>query len=143
MIVRDAKIEDIVEMSGLWVSMLQETNPEIKPDLEWWIQYQKEMMEHDVYFPYVAIADGKIVGFIIGILYPDSTTGQNVAFGQDFYVLPEFRNANISEGLYGRLVRMGKSLNADCIEMTCFKDQLGFWEDKGYHIQKYCIRRPM
>lgn len=148
MIIRDAAIEDLPEMSGLWVSMLKETNPEVTPEPDWWRQNQKEMMENRInmglhYYPYIAIVNNKIVGFIIGMLYPDPATGQSVAFGQDFYVLPEWRNRPISEGLYGKLVRMGKSLNADCIEMTCFEGQLEFWGNRGYSVQKYCIRRPM
>ncbi|MCK5608532.1 GNAT family N-acetyltransferase [Candidatus Pacearchaeota archaeon] len=148
MIIRDATIEDLPEMSGLWVSMLKETNPEVAPNAEWWKQSQKEMMENRDnmgvhYYPYVAIVNDRMVGFIIGILYSDATASQSVALGQDFYVLPEWRNTSISEGLYGKLVRMGKSLNADCIEMTCFKDQLEFWGNSGYSVQKYCIRRPM
>lgn len=146
--IRDANINDLPEMSGLWVSMLKETSPEVTPNADWWRQNQKEMMGNRAsmglhYYPYVAIEDGKMVGFIIGILYPDPTTDQRVAFGQDFYVLPECRNNKISEALYGRLVRMGKSLNADCIEMTCFEDQMVFWMNKGYEVQKYSIRRPM
>lgn len=141
--IRDANIEDLPEMSVLWISMLKEINPTGKPNVEWWRENQKEMMKLDIYYPYVAIVDSKIVGFIIGMLYPDPTTGQRVAFGQEFYVLPECRNDKISEGLYGRLVRMGKSLNADCIEMTCFEGQMDFWMNKEYEVQKYCIRRPM
>lgn len=148
MTIRDATIEDLSEMSDLWVSMLKETNPEVKPNAEWWRQNQKEMMENRVklglhYYPYVAVIGKKIVGFIIGILYSDATTSQSVALGQDFYVSPECRNRSISEGLYGKLVRMGKSLNADCIEMTCFEGQLDFWGNRGYSIQRYCIGRPM
>ena len=128
--------------------MLKETNPEVTPNAEWWRQNQKEMMENRVsfgvhYYPYIAIVDKKIVGFIIGILYSDATTSQSVALGQDFYIMPEWRNKLIPDGLYGKLVRMGKSLNADCIEMTCFEDQLEFWGNRGYGVQKYCIRRPM
>lgn len=148
MIIRDATIEDLPEMSGLWVSMLKETNPEVAPNAEWWKQSQKEMMENRDnmgvhYYPYVAIVNDRMVGFIIGILYSDATASQSVALGQDFYVLPDWRNTSISEGLYGKLVRMGKSLKADCIEMTCFEDQLEFWGNSGYSVQKYCIRRPM
>lgn len=141
--IRDANINDLPEMSGLWVSMLKETNPEGKPNVEWWLECQKEMMTLDTYYLYVATEDKKMVGFITGILYPDATTGERVAFGQEFYVIPERRNDKISEALYGKLVRMGKSLNADCIEMTCFQGQMKFWLNKGYEMQKYCIRRPM
>ena len=141
--IRDAKTDDLPEMAELWVSMLKEINPEGTPNVEWWLENQTEMIKLDIYYPYVAIVEGKMVGFIIGMLYADATTGQRVAFGQDFYVLPEFRNNKISEGLYGKLVRMGKSLNADCIEMTCFDEKMDFWMGKGYSVQKYCIRRPM
>ncbi len=147
MIVRDATPKDLAEMSSLWLSMLKETNPGIKPNVELWSNNQNDLLKQRAlgahYYPYVAIVDGQMVGFIIGMLYQDPTTDQSVAFGQDFYVLPEARNKKTSAVLYGKLVRMGKSLNADCIEMTCFEGQLEFWGEKDYSVQKYCIRRPM
>ena len=140
--VRAATIDDLEEMSELWINMMTEINPKPTSNKEWWLNYHREMMKTDVYYAFVAF-DDKMIGYIAGQFYPDATTGELVAFGHDFFILPEYRDTEIASKLYGKLVRTGKAGKADAIEMTCFEGQIELWKSKGYDIQKYHMRRAM
>ena len=144
MTVREATHEDLKTMAILWRMMVKEVSPGSEMNMEWWLAYQKEMMPNpNTYRAFVAFSCGEMVGYIVGVLYPDAIEGRMVAFGQEFYIMPEFRDDKLAAILYGRLVRLGKEKGADDIEMTCFDGQLDMWKSKGYHVQKYHIRRSI
>lgn len=142
MIIREAKIEDLKTMVILWRMMVKEVRPGSEMNPDWWVNFQKELIGTEVYRAYVAIEGGEMVGYVIGMVYPDALTGKMVAFGQDIYIMPEFRNDKVVGRMYGKLVRLGKK-RAKAIEMQCFKDQLAGWLKKGYHIHTYHVRREL
>ena len=141
--IREATIDDIGDMALLWRMMIKEIKPESKPNMQWWLAFQKEMMEANIYGSYVATIEGVMVGFICGIIYPDSITGDLVGFGQEFYVMPEFRDSRASKLLYRSLIRMAKEKGANTLEMSCFEGQLELWQSKGFDIHKYHVRRKI
>lgn len=143
MIIREAKVEDLKTMVILWRMMVKEIRPDSEMNSEWWLKFQKELMGTEVHRAYVAIECGEMVGYIIGMIYPDALTGKMVAFGQDFYVMPEFRNNKVVGNMYGKLVRLGKEKGAKAIEMLCFENQLEMWENKGYNVYTYHVRREV
>lgn len=143
MTVKEATIEDLPEMAILWRMMVKEIGGHSKMRKDWWIKYQEKMMNTDIYQAYVAFCDDVMVGFIVGMLYPDATSGKMVAFGQEVYIVPGFRNKRLSSLLYGKLVRLGKKRGAEVIEMACFGGQLEMWENKGYNVHNYTIRRAI
>jgi GNAT superfamily N-acetyltransferase len=141
--VRIASEGDLDDMSILWRMMLKECRPGLSMNKEWWMKSQAGLMKTDIYCSYVAVCDSVIVGFIVGLLYPDAATGKMIAFGQEFYVVPEYRSSSIARRLYGKLVRKGKEVGAHMIEMSCFEGQLEMWQGKGYNIHTYQIRRAI
>lgn len=138
-----ATIDDLDEMSVLWSLMVKEINPGTKLNPDWWVELQKDIIELNHCRAYIAKINNLIVGYILGMLLPDAMSGQIVAFGQEFYIMPEFRDSSMASGLYSRLVKDGKKNGAEVIEMICFKDQLQMWEAKGYEVCKYHIRRAL
>ena len=143
MIIREAKIEDLKTMVILWRMMVKEIRPDSEMNSEWWLKFQKELMGTEVHRAYVAIECGEMVGYIIGMIYPDALTGKMVAFGQDFYIMPEFRKNKVVGNMYGKLVRLGKEKGAKAIEMLCFENQLEMWKNKGYNVHTYHVRREI
>ena len=143
MIVREAKAEDLKIMAILWRMMVKEIRPGTKPNSEWWLNFQKDLIGKDIYSAYVAIVCGEMVGYVVGMLYPDAVTGKMVAFGQDLYIMPEFRDEELAKIMYGKLVRLAKGKKADTIELVCFEGQLEMWKNKGYNIHTYHVRRDI
>lgn len=141
--IREATIDDIDDMSILWRMMIQEISPDTKPSLEWWIDMQKGMMENNIYGAYVVTIEGVMIGFICGMMYPDSISQKLVGFGQDFYVMPDFREGRAPRLLYRGLMKMAKEKGAEYLEMTCFEGQLDLWQSKGFDIYKYHVRRAI
>ena len=139
--IRQGTPDDIEEMAILWRMMIKEILPGSDIQKNWWIKYQAEMMKTDLYRAYVAFYENVMVGFVCGMIYPDATTGKTIGFGQDFYVVPEFRDENISKLLYRKIVVEGKKKGMEAVEMTCFEGQLGLWQKKGFDIHKYHMRR--
>jgi GNAT superfamily N-acetyltransferase len=141
--VRDATEDDLETMAILWRMMIKEISPDNDMNVEWWMQYQKDMIKTSIYKAYVAFYQDVMVGYIVGLLYPDAVEGKVVAFGHDFYIMPEFRDKKLAAILYGKLVRLGKSRGAEIIEMSCFEGQLEMWGKKGYEVERYLMRREI
>jgi GNAT superfamily N-acetyltransferase len=144
MTVREATEDDLETMAILWRMMVKEISPESSEmNAEWWMQYQREMIKTSTYRAYVAFCQDVMVGYIVGLLYPDAIAGKMIAFGHDFYIMPEFRSKQLSSILYGKLVRLGKHRGAEVIEMSCFEGQLEMWGKKGYKVERYLMRRSI
>ncbi|MBW2649054.1 MAG: GNAT family N-acetyltransferase [Deltaproteobacteria bacterium] len=143
MIIREAMTEDLKTMALLWRMMVKEVRPGSEMNTEWWLNFQKELMGTEVYRAYVAIECGEMVGYAVGMIYPDALTGKVVAFGQDIYIMPECRNDKVVGNMYGKLVRLGKEKGAKAIEMLCFESQLEMWKNKGYNVHTYHVRREI
>lgn len=143
MTIREATTEDLNTMGILWRMMVKEINPGAQMNSVWWYKYQEELIGTGIYKAYVAIVCGEMVGYVTGSLYPDAISGDMVAFGQEFYIMPEFRNENLASKLYSKIMKLGKERGASAVEMICYKDQLEMWRKKGYDIQKYHVRRSL
>lgn len=141
--IREATEEDVIEMAILWRMMVKELRPRSEMNDKWWVNYQKEMMKTDMYCAFVAFYEDVMIGFISGVAYPDPMAGCLIGSGQDFYMVPEFRNEKIAMSLYSKLVKKGKERGVEFMEMVCFKDQLKMWTSKGYGIYKYHVRRAV
>lgn len=133
--------EDIKDITPLWLSMVNEVDPEATPNIDWWLELTKNLKESGNYIVIAAKENGKIIGFCDGLLFNDPLSGKRTGMGQHFYVLPEYRETTIAENLYrdcdSKLIEMG----AETIELQCYKEKERFWKRAGYEPIRIIMRR--
>jgi ribosomal protein S18 acetylase RimI-like enzyme len=142
MIIRSGKIEDIAQISYLWLQMINETKLGNNPNVEWWKTMCSNLINmKDLYFLVIAEIKDKIIGFIDGIIYSEPSTGKIHGIAQNFYVLPEYRQTNTSSKLYRYILKIGKQKGVQIVEFFCSNPE--YWAKKGYKDAKVMLRREL
>lgn len=141
MIIRRALVTDVFELSRLWDGMAREADPAMTPNLEMWRNYVVGLMRYEGYFMFVAEEANHLVGFIDYTMQPEPGKGIWIAVINYFYVLPEFRKADVSGQLWKAAIESARKNNAKEFSSICFPDKLEFWERHGFEHQFYGIRK--
>ena len=133
--------QDILKVSRLWLRMVNELDPELTPNIEWWRVMALGNLKGGNYFFLVAEEGGKLLGFLDWFLYPEPGDGKVHAVFQHFYVLPECRNGGVAMGLYKRGDRLAKQKGAQVQSLFCFPKEKSFWERHGFETKRNLMRR--
>ena len=86
-------------------------------------------------------ADGKIVGFIDGLAFPEPSTGMMHGVGQHMYISPEYRNTSVALKIYRRIMQVARHFKVKNWEFFCAADNTELWTKKGYIPQRIMMRR--
>jgi GNAT superfamily N-acetyltransferase len=143
MIIRRGLITDIFELSRLWVYMAKECDTSLSPDIDMWRGYISNLMNYKGYFMFVAEVDNKLIGFIDYVMQPEPGKGIWLAVINYFYVLPEYREKEVSGLLWKAAIKSAKSNNASEFFSFCFPEKLKFWEKHGFKTECFTIRREI
>jgi ribosomal protein S18 acetylase RimI-like enzyme len=137
-IIRQASIEDLDEVTKVEASCFPEAEAATKESLEQRINTFPESF-------FVAETDGRIIGFINGCvtnrtviydeLYKDSTLhisdgDYQTVFGLD--VMPEYRNQGIAAQLMNYMIEISKAAGRKGVILTCKERLIHYYEKFGY-----------
>lgn len=145
--IRKATLMDIVDIVSLWKAMNKELpllnmkNSDEEIFFVNLIQYIKTgivlVAEED---------DGKIVGFMNGrILIEDYSKTQKYGFCEHLYVIPGYRDGNISDSLISIGEGLAKQSGASQIEFLCEDNPVikRFYKSRGYKINQVVFRKEL
>jgi GNAT superfamily N-acetyltransferase len=141
MIIRRALVTDIFELSRLWAGFVHESEPTMAPDLVMWRNFIVGLMGYQGYFMFVAELDNELIGFIDYAMQPEPGKGIWIAAINYFYVLPDFRDTEVSGKLWRAAIESARENKAKEFSSICFPDRLGFWEKHGFEKQFIGIRK--
>jgi GNAT superfamily N-acetyltransferase len=135
---------DIHKVSRLWVEMAKELRPDDTPIPEWWRAIAINMMRFNKeYYIFVADDNGKLVGFIDGIVVSEPSTGMIQGIGRHFYVKPEYRNNGIAWKLYIEICTQAKDRGAKAFTLSCLPDKVEFWKKRGFKTSEINMRMDL
>lgn len=140
LIIRAGTREDIEQISRLWLQMIDEANLGNTPNVEWWKNMFNNLIGmKDLYFILVAEFQGKIVGFIDAMFYPEPQDGKIHGMAQGFFILPEYRGTKAGPELYRHIYKIGHRMKVQVATFFCSDPD--YWIKKGYVEQKALLRR--
>ncbi|MCP4988366.1 MAG: GNAT family N-acetyltransferase [Colwellia sp.] len=139
--IRKAEEKDIVEISLLWLDMVNELARDLVPNVAWWRILAKKYLQSGDYFIYVAEIDEQIIGFIDYFLFAEPATSKFHCVGQHFFVLCNYRNTNVPGYLYRKVLRESKKQGAQTHELFCFEKEKSFWEKRGFSLKRCLMRK--
>jgi GNAT superfamily N-acetyltransferase len=140
-IIRRALVTDVFELSRLWKGFALESSSELKPNLQMWRDYITGLMNYQGYLMFVAEVDDEIVGFIDYVIQPEPGKGVWIAIINFFYVLPEFRNTEVSGKLWKACIESARENKIQEFSSICFPSRLEFWKKHGFEQQTFGIRK--
>lgn len=109
---RPATIDDILDMSKLWVALVMEENPNANPDSQRWIDIERKMFDLKDYYAFVVEENGNVVGFNDGLLLTDLETNEPYIQGGSFYVLPQYRKGPCGIKLHRNSFQVARNIGA-------------------------------
>ncbi len=140
--IRPATADDLSEIAILWKQMVLEKRPSWFPDVNIWMLMAKQLMATDIYTLLVGVVDGKIVGFVDGMIFVEPSTGKKHGVGQHFYVIPDHRGM-IGGLLYKEIVYEAVKNNVEILEFFSFPEEVNSWFKRGYSIARCLMRREI
>lgn len=140
--IRAAIESDLKEIALLWKQMVLEKKPSWIPDVNIWLIMAKQLMASGIYTILVGIVDGKIVGFVDGMIFVEPSTGKKHGVGQHFYVIPEHRGY-IGGQLYKEIVYEAVKKDVEVLEFFSFPEEVKTWFDRGFSIARCLMRREI
>ena len=143
-VIRLGTQEDITQISKLWLQMVNELRPGLKPNVSWWQTMCRNFMDAtNLYTVIVALDKSTIIGFVDGFIFPEPATGKAHGVAQHFFILPEYRKTNIAQRLYLQILKLAKQKKASCVEFFCFSDNKEFWLKKNYKEMRIMMRKEL
>lgn len=139
--IRVGKKEDILELAWLWKDMVNELQPEWTPDCMSWIETEYLLLDTGMYFIVLAEKEGKIVGFVDGMVYYEPGIGKNVGIAKHFYIIPEHRGTHLMGRMYAIMDELARDKGMEIIELQCGDDKLEYWESIGFKRDQYLLRK--
>ena len=85
-------IEDIEEVSQLWLEMVKELASSYNPRVDWWQIIAKRAINGGDYRIFILKDDDVMVGFVDFFIFPEPSTGMLHSVGQHLYVQPAYRD---------------------------------------------------
>jgi L-amino acid N-acyltransferase YncA len=132
--IRPVRLDEILEVSSLWLEMVAEEFEGNKiPNQSLWVDIFSNKLEYNQLFTMlVAENDGVLIGYISGETYSEPTDGLVHGISQSIYVQSKYRNGRVGLNLYHHLAKIFVSQGAQVIEFLCKPDRISFWNKKGY-----------
>jgi len=154
--IRKAKAEEVGQIADLQRElMLHEKKIEStyfynisKDARERFIEFAKKKIENRNSKLFVAIIDGKIVGYILGWIKerPPVFKLKKVGYISDCFVIEKFRGEGIGEKLAQRMLAWFKIKKLNYAELVVTsRNKLGFtvWKNLGFEEYRKIMRRKM
>ena len=139
--IRQANQKDIFKVSLLWLRMVRELAPELKPNVNWWRSHCERFIGSGDYFLYVAEIEGKMVGFIDFFMFAEPATSKYHCIGQHFFVLFKHRKSNVAGRLYKKVLTESAKFGAQSWELFCFEKERPVWERHGFNLRRCLMRK--
>ena len=136
MTIRKIVEHDVGGLVPLWLSMVEEVNPEYHhPNPVWWMKDTMDLVLYeDGYCGFLAEDRGFIVGFTDAIVYPDPARGAVVAWSRHTYIKPSHRHTSVAKDLFGAIYGDAKIKGARIALFSCTDELLPLWLAHGYNI---------
>lgn len=134
-------IEDIEEVSQLWLEMVKELAPSYEPRVDWWQVIAKRAMEGGDYRLFILKDDESMVGFVDFFIFPEPSTGMLHSVGQHLYVQPAYRDNKMTGRLWRAAIKEAKNSGSKNIELCCFDNEQSGWQKKGFVPVRTLMRR--
>lgn len=141
MVIKLADENDIEEISKLWLDMVKELYPDNSPDKQTWQDYCNRLMDTGLYQIMIAVENNAIVGFLDGLRFLEPSTGKEHAVAQLMYIKPEHRSTKVSFRLHRQMYKLFKSYGIKIFDFFCHKDNVYYWQKKGYSLTRVMMRR--
>lgn len=138
--IRLADKNDLHEISELWAMMVNELKPDWNPNKKAWIELVSSLIDIGNHEIVICIKDSRIVGFIEGLTFYDSAFGGYRSVGQYFFILPEYRDTDVSELLYAEILVQSLKNKAESIELYCLPEKEQYWNNRGFQKDQLMMR---
>lgn len=132
MIIRTGTERDLSEVSALWLSMVHEISPEFSPNLDWWFQETKEIIQSPEYIMMIGQEGDEIVGFSDGFMQLQPSMGKKVFYSRHTYIKPEYRHTQLMKYLYEGVRDFGLLNGSDTLLFCCNEVTFPLWSGHGY-----------
>jgi len=132
---------DVDGAGEMWLALTNETAPELKPNLDWWLDQTHRLIDMANYYLWIAEVDGKMAGFVDGIMMNDPSTGEMVQYGRHMYVKPLYRNTGVMGALHRQGIRTGKEWGARIFKNTVRSQELPMFLKCGYQPVETVLMR--
>jgi GNAT superfamily N-acetyltransferase len=116
--VRKANVNDIYQVSKLWLKLGYEINPKFNPRVDWFRTQLYTSLQNPKYLMVVAEDKGEIIGFVNGIIVEEPSLGARIGKGGSIYVDEKYRKTSVSVRLYKEVVRFAKEKKLDYISVS-------------------------
>jgi hypothetical protein len=131
--IRQGTEQDIEAVSALWESLVLETVPDSRPDVEEWKRITYQSMENPQFHLFIAEKSGEIIGFQDGMAYRDPCISEVCVMGRHFYVKPGYRSGStVGAQLHRAGIKQGKKYGATRFRSMVGRDSMIPWIKKGY-----------
>lgn len=140
--IRRASADDIDAVSKLWLSMVNEFEPQNIPNRGWWIDRQAGLYNSGIYYQFIAEEEIGIIGMVDFLIIPEPSDGKIHAIGQQLYVLPGFRKTSIAGRLWKAAYKQAREL-AQVMDTTAYAETKPFWEKRGFKFYCYSLRKEV
>lgn len=129
--IRQATVEDIDEISSLWLEFMGEVYPAEKPSVAMFMSQLRLLMAAPSYVMFVVEAGGKIVGYEDGYLSESPFFGGLIGCGSNgFYVRPEYRGVGLK--MFRELEQWGVDRGVIGGRLTCIPDMVDVFKKLGF-----------
>jgi GNAT superfamily N-acetyltransferase len=142
--IRQATINDILDVSLLWLRLGKEVSPNRNQRIDWYRSSIYQLMKNPAYCMMLAEDNGRIIGFGDAYVYPEPSFGKYIMNGGSIYIIPEFRNTTIGYRLYKAITQWAKDNKAEIIKVTCYEGKISeFYKKHGYKQQEITMTKDM
>lgn len=141
--IRRGRIEDLGQVSLLWLDMVSELGPDLTPNAEMWRAHAVKFLQSGSYLLFLADFGGILAGFLDCFIFDEPATGKRHLVGQHFYVIPKFRGTRLAGQLWRSAFAEGKRLGIGTLELFCFEKEVPFWERHGFAIKRIMMRKEV
>ncbi|MEK6760095.1 MAG: GNAT family N-acetyltransferase [Deltaproteobacteria bacterium] len=138
--IREATIDEVEAVADLWLAMCAELKPEATPDKGAWIKLVGDLFRTGTYHIVVAEDEGRLVGFVDGLIYLEPSVGQKIGMSQFIYVHPDHRFSDTAPRLYQLIVQLVNGYGVTSVYTTCEQKTKALWERKGFVVERYIMR---
>jgi GNAT superfamily N-acetyltransferase len=141
--IREANSDDIKWVGLLWLSMTNEFEPENTPNIDWWTERMKMLLDTGAYYLFIAKEDGQTIGYIDFMIINEPSDGKIHAIGQQLFVALPYRNTSAAGRLWKAAYKKAKELGAAVMDATAYRETRHFWEKRGFQFYCYSLRKEV
>lgn len=132
--IRNATPQDGKRLKALWLDMALELDPKGAPNPAWWEAVFMNSLRQSSIRTLVAEDQGKLVGFLQYVFFPEPSDGKKHCHGTHLYLRPEYRGKRAGFRMVEQGIADAKKNGAKVIELMCHEAQVKMWKKKGWKL---------